>query len=154
MRVMLICRIMSINDIGSRFLDYTHVILDNLFVAAVLNLLGGITQQQLRGILADVSGFLLLDNAHGLHFLIGIIGVKVVSRASRSVCGNDSGKPFIFSTEAFQNAVHGHKLYIVVVGRYGKMRGTLKIFFAVRKKYFRILVVQLHIAFLLVCLFM
>ena len=90
----------------------------------VLDLGAGEAELDLAGVLADVGRFALLEEAHLLHLLVGVIAVDAGARAAGAVGHHHAGEPPVLSAEAFGDAVVGHDLDIVLVRGDAQMRGA------------------------------
>ena len=78
----------------------------------------------LAGVLAHVGGLALLEHAHLLHLLVGVIAVDTGARAAGAVGHHHAGEPLVLAAEALGDAVVGHDLDIVLVRGDAEMRGA------------------------------
>ena len=76
------------------------------------------------GKLAHKGGLFLLQPADDLHLVVGVMCVEAVPRAARAVGHGDAGEIFVVLSEAFEDAVIGHDLNVVLMRRHREVRGA------------------------------
>lgn len=80
-----------------------------------------IAKLDLNRVVADERGFLLFAQPEANHLSVGVVGVGVRARASRTMSQDDPREPAVFTTKAARHSVIGHGLDIIGMGADAKM---------------------------------
>ena len=84
-------------------------------VARLLDFRAGKIKLRHEGILRDNRRLALLLGAHGLHLLVGVVGVLVGARAAGAIGDRHAAEPFLRLLVAGEDAVQRHHLEVVLV---------------------------------------
>src|SRR5262249_30266873 len=115
-RVVLVGEIVQVDDLRTSGPQNRGEVLDHHSFSWVLYLGAGEAELDLAGVLPDIGGLPLLDQAHLLHFLVRVLPVDTGARAPRSVGDHHAGETAVLAAEALGDPVIRHDLDVVLVG--------------------------------------
>jgi hypothetical protein len=123
-RIVLVGEVVGVNHLWLGRRDDSLQVFHDGNVSRILDCAAGVIKEDVRGVIADESGFLLFLAPDSLHFLVRVISVETLARAAAAVSGRHSGETLVRPAEALEDAVIGHNLDVVLMGRHAEVRGS------------------------------
>jgi hypothetical protein len=121
MRVVLIGRVVKIEDPRLGDLQDGLKVFDGIFIPGDLDGGTGIHELDLAGVFAEGSRFALLTSPNFPHIFIGISAINARPGAAGPVGEDHACEPAVRPAKAFRNPMVGQDLEIILVGADGKM---------------------------------
>jgi hypothetical protein len=123
-RIVLVRQVVQVDELRPGRAQDALQILDHRSLIWIFYLSAGEAELDLAGVLAHISRFALLRQAHLLHLFIGRIAVNAGSRAAGAIGRHHAREPFLFPAKTLGDAVVGHDLDVVLVRGDGEVRGA------------------------------
>ena len=122
MRVVPVTGIVEIQDFRLRVFEDEFHVLHHRRVFRQLDLITRVAELHHDAVLTHIGRFALLHEAHFLHLLVGVAGIRPFARAARTIRDHHAAEPLILVMKALGDAVIRGDFEVVLVGDNAQMR--------------------------------